>query len=87
MINKILEQKKERNIVYSLNSNSAGGGGVDGFNGKCLQACCEIIVDNMVDMVSTFFCGHELPRYITCANLVMTQKKRKINTSLKIKAY
>ncbi|XP_060190872.1 uncharacterized protein LOC132620196 [Lycium barbarum] len=31
-------------------------------------------------MVKAFFCGHELPRYITCTNLVLIPKKKEINT-------
>ncbi|XP_059306367.1 uncharacterized protein LOC132057781 [Lycium ferocissimum] len=32
-------------------------------------------------MVRSFFCGHELPRYITCTNLVLLPKNKEINTS------
>ncbi|XP_060210297.1 uncharacterized protein LOC132637182 [Lycium barbarum] len=46
--------------VFGLNGDNAGG--PDGFTGRCFQACWEIIANDLVNMVRSFFCGHELPR-------------------------
>lgn len=31
-------------------------------------------------MVQSFFCGHELPRYVTCTNVVLIPKKKEVMT-------
>ncbi|XP_060195138.1 uncharacterized protein LOC132624361 [Lycium barbarum] len=77
-INQLPEEEEVKKAVFGLNSDSAGGPG--GFTGKFFQACWDIIAKNMVLMVRSFFCGHELPRYITCTNLVLIPKKKEINT-------
>ncbi|XP_060190564.1 uncharacterized protein LOC132619785 [Lycium barbarum] len=56
------DEAKVKRAVFGLNGDSAGG--PDGFIGRFFQACWEIIANELVNMVRSFFCGHELPRLI-----------------------
>lgn len=67
-----------KKAVFSLNADSAGG--PDGFTGKFHQACWDIIAGDVVKMVQSFFCGHELPRYVTCTDVVLITKKKEVMT-------
>ncbi|XP_060170694.1 uncharacterized protein LOC132601635 [Lycium barbarum] len=72
------EEKKVRKAVFGLNADSAGG--PDGFTGNFFQVCWDIVAKHITKIVQAFFCGHELPRYITCTNLVLIPKKKEINS-------
>lgn len=49
--------------------------GPDGFLGLFFQKCWKIVKDNVTLVVGAFFCGHELPKYVTHTNLVLIPKK------------
>jgi len=66
-----------RSAVMGLNKNSAGG--PDGMTGAFFQQTWEIVGNDIHNMVKAFFCGAELPRYITHTNLVLLPKKSVIN--------
>ncbi|XP_060202918.1 uncharacterized protein LOC132631354 [Lycium barbarum] len=53
------DEAEVKRAVFGLNADSAGG--PDGFTGRFFQACWEIIANDLVTMVRSFFCGHELP--------------------------
>lgn len=79
--NGILQEIPEEEVkraVFGLNAESSGG--PDGYTGKFFQSCWDIISKDLITMVRSFFCGHELPRYITCTNLVLIPKKKEITT-------
>lgn len=67
--------KKEeiRHVVFDLNKDSAGG--PDVFSSGFYQACWDIIKEEVIQAVQAFFCGAELPRYITHTTLVLIPKK------------
>ncbi|XP_055800831.1 uncharacterized protein LOC129870195 [Solanum dulcamara] len=65
-------------VIFQLNSESAGG--PDGFTGVFYQACWEIIEEDVTNMMKAFFCGAELPRFITHTNLILIPKKDIVNT-------
>ncbi|XP_060190319.1 uncharacterized protein LOC132619425 [Lycium barbarum] len=54
------DEVEVKRVVFGLNGDSAGG--PDGFTGRFFQACWEIIANDLVNIVRSFFCGHELPR-------------------------
>lgn len=62
--------------VCGLNSDSASG--PDGFSGKFFQSCWDIIGEDITNMVRSFFCGQEIPRFITHTNLVLIPKKENV---------
>ncbi|XP_060177978.1 uncharacterized protein LOC132607915 [Lycium barbarum] len=72
------EDSEIKSAVFGLNANSAGG--PDGYTGKFFQATWDIIAKDVITMVHSFFCGHELPRYVTCTNLVLIPKKKEVLT-------
>lgn len=59
--------------VFDLNKDSACG--PDGFSGEFFQTSWSIIQEDVVQMVIAFFCGYEIPRYITHTALVLIPKK------------
>lgn len=71
-------KEEVRQAVFGLNGESAGG--PDGFNVCFFQTCWEIIEDDIYDIVRAFFNGHQLPRFITHANIVLFPKNKEVNT-------
>ncbi|KAK6784876.1 hypothetical protein RDI58_018331 [Solanum bulbocastanum] len=69
-------EEEIKEAVFSSNSESACG--PDGFSGKFFQDCWEIIKKDITQMVIAFFCGWELPRYVTHTNLVLITKKEQV---------
>ncbi|XP_059284936.1 uncharacterized protein LOC132038264 [Lycium ferocissimum] len=65
-------------VVFQLNGESAGGS--DGFTSVFYQACWEIIGEDVTNMIKAFFCGAELPKFVTHTNLVLLPKKELVNT-------
>ncbi|XP_019236035.1 PREDICTED: uncharacterized protein LOC109216346 [Nicotiana attenuata] len=65
-------------VVFGLNSESAGG--PDGFTGCFFHSCCDIIDDDISDMVKAFFNVQELPKCLTHTNLVLLPKKKVVTT-------
>ncbi|XP_049399723.1 uncharacterized protein LOC125863750 [Solanum stenotomum] len=66
-------EDKVRMVVFTLNGESASG---SGFSGKFFKSCWDIVGNDMTNMVKAFFCGQDLPRYITHTNLVLIPKKK-----------
>ncbi|KAG5610830.1 hypothetical protein H5410_022111 [Solanum commersonii] len=66
-----------REAVMGLNQNSARG--PDGMPEAFYQSTCEIIGQDIHKMTKAFFCGAELPRFITHANLVLLPKKMMVS--------
>lgn len=62
-----------KRVIFDLNGNSACG--PDGFIGLFFQSSCEIISKDITKVVRTFFCGQQLPKFITHTNLVPLPKK------------
>ena len=61
-----------RMIIMSMNPNSAPG--PDGIRGKFYQVCFDIIKDDLMAVVLSFFNGKVMPRYMTHACLVLLPK-------------
>ncbi|XP_055814563.1 uncharacterized protein LOC129884258 [Solanum dulcamara] len=71
-------EEEVKRVVFQLNSDSAGG--PDGFTGVFYQTCWDIIRQDVTNMMKAFFCGAELPRFVTHTNLVLIPKKDMVNT-------
>uniref|UniRef100_M0ZKY9 RNA-directed DNA polymerase (Reverse transcriptase) n=1 Tax=Solanum tuberosum TaxID=4113 RepID=M0ZKY9_SOLTU len=71
-------EDKVKRVIFSLNGDSSSG--PDGFSGQFFQSCWNIIGEDITNMVRAFFCGQELPRYITHTNLALILKKESIGT-------
>lgn len=72
------EEKEIKEVNFGLNANSAGGL-IDIL--EFFQVAWDIIAKDIITMVQSFLCGHELPRYITCTNLVLLLKKEVVTCS------
>ncbi|XP_075101679.1 uncharacterized protein LOC142177113 [Nicotiana tabacum] len=62
--------------IFGLNGDSASG--PDGFTGQFYQARWEVVCDDVLNMVRAFFCGAELPNFITHTNLILLSKKKNV---------
>ncbi|XP_060210427.1 uncharacterized protein LOC132637337 [Lycium barbarum] len=65
------DEAEVKKAVFGLNGDSAGG--PDGFTGRFFQACWEIIANDLVTMVRSFFCGHELPSLSNITSKVISR--------------
>ncbi|WMV08266.1 hypothetical protein MTR67_001651 [Solanum verrucosum] len=65
-----MEELKQ--VVFAMNPNSAAG--LDGFGGKFYQACWSIIKEDLLAAVQSFFCGNNMPKFMTHACLVLLPK-------------
>ncbi|KAK6782011.1 hypothetical protein RDI58_019807 [Solanum bulbocastanum] len=61
-----------RQVVFAMNPNSAPG--PDGIGGKFYQVCWNIIKDNLLAAVQSFFCGNSMPKYMSHACRVLIPK-------------
>ncbi|XP_015169049.1 uncharacterized protein [Solanum tuberosum] len=61
-----------RHVVFAMNPYSAAG--PDGFGGKCYQVCWNIIKEDLLAVVQSFFCGHIMPKFMSRACLVLLPK-------------
>lgn len=66
-----------KDIVMGLNRNSVGG--PDGMTRAFFQDAWIIIGKDIHNIVTTFFCGLELPKFLTHTNLVFLPKKIVVN--------
>lgn len=65
-----MEELKQ--VVFSMSPNSAPG--PDGIGGKFYQTCWHIIKEDLLAVVQYFFCGHEMPKIMSRAILVLIPK-------------
>lgn len=65
-----------KRVVFELNGDSACG--PDGFSGLFFQKCWDIIGEDITRVVRAFFCGQELPNFITHTTLVLLPKKEEV---------
>ncbi|WMV13570.1 hypothetical protein MTR67_006955 [Solanum verrucosum] len=61
-----------RQVVFAMNPYSAAG--PDGFGGKFYQVCWNIIKEDLLAAVQSFFCGHIMPKFMSHACLVLIPK-------------
>ncbi|XP_049378369.1 uncharacterized protein LOC125843198 [Solanum stenotomum] len=61
-----------RQVMFTMNTNSAAG--PDGIGGKFYQACWSIIKEDFLAAVQSFFCGNNMPKFMTHACLVLLPK-------------
>jgi len=59
-------------VVFAMNPNSAAG--PDGTNGKIFQVCWDILKEDLYRAMLAFFCGHNMPKYMTHTCLVLLPK-------------
>ena len=81
-LDKMPDMEELKTIIMSMNPNSAPG--PDGIGGKFFQVCFDIIQEDLMAAVKSFFSGKVLPRYMTHACLVLLPK---INHPNKLKDY
>lgn len=63
-------------MVFSLSGDNIEGLG--GFNGAFYHHCWDVVDDEIWNMVKAFFCGFELPRFITHTNVMLISKQEKV---------
>ena len=69
---KIPTEDEVKRIIMSMNPNSSPG--PDGFGGKFYQECFEIIKDDLMSVIKSFYTGNIMPRYMSHACLVLLPK-------------
>ncbi|XP_071921792.1 uncharacterized protein [Coffea arabica] len=74
--NRILDEaptiEEVHRVVKAMDGDSAAG--PDGFTGKFFTFAWEVIAQDVYAAVLSFFCGAELPRFITSTSLVLIPK-------------
>lgn len=73
MLTKISFEVEINEVVFGMSGDSAAG--PDGFTGAFFESCWDIISEDLVMVVKTFFCGRKLPKFVTHTNLVIIPKK------------
>ena len=71
-LDKILTEDEVKRIIMSMNPNSSPG--PDGFGGKFYQECFEIIKDDLISVIKSFYTANIMPRYMSHACLVLLPK-------------
>ena len=61
-----------RSMVFSMDGDSAAG--PDGFTGRFFTFAWEVVGTDVCEAVTSFFCGHELPKSISSTLLVLIPK-------------
>lgn len=54
--------------------------GSDGFSGAFFQECWDIVKEDIILMVISFFCGSALPKFVSYTDVVLIPKKEKAIT-------
>ncbi|KAK6796405.1 hypothetical protein RDI58_004106 [Solanum bulbocastanum] len=70
-------EEEVKEVVFSLNKDSVCG--PDGFSGEFFLNCWDIIKNDICKLVMEFFCGSEIPKYVSHTNVVLIPKKEKVN--------
>ena len=65
-----LEEVKR--VIFEMDGDSAAG--PDGFSGKFFTTAWEVVAHDVYRAVLSFFCGAELPRFITATSIVLLPK-------------
>ncbi|XP_060210415.1 uncharacterized protein LOC132637323 [Lycium barbarum] len=71
-LNRFPEEEEIKNAIMDLSPNCAAG--PDGFNGFFFQKCWDIIKDELINFVQSFYCGKRLIKYFTHACLIFIPK-------------
>lgn len=71
-------QEEVKNIVFNMSKGNASGS--DGYSGVFFQECWDIIKGDIYLMVMSFFCGKELPKFVSHTNVVLIPKKEKVTS-------
>ncbi|XP_060210493.1 uncharacterized protein LOC132637420 [Lycium barbarum] len=62
-------EEEIKSAIFGLSGDSASG--PDGFTGCFFQHCSNIVEEDIINMVRSFFVGYELPKFIAHTNLVL----------------
>ncbi|XP_049356312.1 uncharacterized protein LOC125820932 [Solanum verrucosum] len=76
-IERLPTEDEVKNVIFALNGDSASG--PDGYSGQFFQSCWEIVKQDIINMVKAFYCGMEMPRFITHTNLILIPKMETMN--------
>ncbi|XP_059306149.1 uncharacterized protein LOC132057525 [Lycium ferocissimum] len=66
------DEEEIKNCVFNMDPDSASG--PDGFSAKFYQSCWSIISHEVVQAMEAFFCGANLPKWLTHTCIVMLPK-------------
>lgn len=69
----VAEEEEVKEVVFQMNSASAAG--LDGFFGDFYKSCWDIVRDDVVSMVWSYFLVREFIRFITHTSIVLLPKK------------
>nr|XP_027067822.1 uncharacterized protein LOC113693489 [Coffea arabica] len=61
-----------RHLVFSMDGESAAG--PDGFTGKFFSFAWEVVAQDVYKAVVSFFCGSDLPKFLTSTSIVLLPK-------------
>lgn len=77
VVTSISSMEEIKEVVFALKGDSVGG--PDGFTRIFYQYCWDIVGEDIELMIRAFFCGLQLPKFITYINLVLIPKKDRID--------
>lgn len=73
-----------KKVIFSMNPNFVACPG--GMSGKFFQVCWDIINEDLLVVVQSFFCGNAMPRFMTHACLVLLPKAQHYNRLAEFKS-
>ncbi|XP_027184116.1 uncharacterized protein LOC113782423 [Coffea eugenioides] len=62
-----------RQVIFAMDGDSAAG--PDGFSSKVFTTAWEVVAHDVYKAILSFFCGAELPHFITAISIVLLPKK------------
>ncbi|XP_015169513.1 uncharacterized protein [Solanum tuberosum] len=77
-IGRVPNIEEVKHVVFNLNGDSTSR--PDDFLGIFFQSCWDIIREDIIRMVKAFFCGQELPRFVTHTNLILLPKRENVKS-------